>query len=322
MELLAKLGKKLDNTLPALLIGNIITSHLTNSPTPLQLGLAVLIEHSKELLKAYHDFGITCSYDELRRYKRSTTSAASKESELAGIKISENGLVQSVGDNFDQDISSQNGKIQTHSMALLLTQQDFIASLDNDQRELVKIPRLKNSELGSEIQYELEIIRYTGPKKPDPPAVSVKVKVMPLKVLARMVLAKGRAAEKDYPFLRDVVEKADSPEYNGYNTEATRSEGQSLQPITRAVYLPLIDLPPAKHDIMLTSMLKVKWLTEKTGQTFTLFTLDQQLYKIAVEVLWSLPELFPKNFIIRLGGMHLLMSFIGAVGNLMMERSD
>ena len=56
-------------------------------------------------------------------------------------------------------------------------------------------------------------------------------------------------------------------------------------------------------------------------QTFTLFTVDQQLYSIAVEIQWSLPELFPPNFIIRLGGMHLLTSFMGAVGNLMIDTS-
>ena len=131
-----------------------------------------------------------------------------------------------------------------------------------------------------------------------------------------MVLAGDRAAEKDFSFLTDIVEKDDTPEFNGYNTRKTRSEGQSLQPKTRAVYLPLIDLPPAKYDTVLTSMLQVKRLTEQTGQTFTLFTLDQQLYRIAVEIQWSLPELFPPSFIIRLGGMHLLTSFIEAVGNL------
>lgn len=153
----------------------------------------------------------------------------------------------------------------------------------------------------------MEISRYTGPQKPDPPADSVKVKVMPLRVLARMVLAGDRAAEKDFSFLTDIVEKDDSPEFNA----------QSLQPKTRAVYLLLIDLPPAKYDTMLTSMLQVERLTEPTGQTFTLFTLDQQLYRIAVEIQWSLPELFPPSFIIQLGGMHLLTSFIEAVGNLM-----
>ena len=66
-------------------------------------------------------------------------------------------------------------------------------------------------------------------------------------------------------------------------------------------------------------MFQVKRLTEKTGQTFTLFTVDQQLYRIAVKIQRSLLELFPPNFIIRLGGMHLPTSFMGVVGNFMTD---
>ena len=44
-----------------------------------------------------------------------------------------------------------------------------------------------------------------------------------------------------------------------------------------------------------------------------MFTADQQLYRVMVNVLWVHPEMFP-NF---LGGMHLLMSFVGCVITLM-----
>ena len=47
-----------------------------------------------------------------------------------------------------------------------------------------------------------------------------------------------------------------------------------------------------------------------------MFTADQQLYRLAVEVLWVHPERF-RNFHVRLGGMHTLMSFVGCVGTLM-----
>ena len=79
-------------------------------------------------------------------------------------------------------------------------------------------------------------------------------------------------------------------------------------------------MPPTEYDTMLTSMLQMKRLSESTGQPFTIFTLDQQLYRYAVEIQWALPDVFPPtSFIIRLGGMHMLMSFIGAVGNRMKE---
>ena len=79
-------------------------------------------------------------------------------------------------------------------------------------------------------------------------------------------------------------------------------------------------MPPAEYDTILTSMLQVKRLSEASGQPFTVLTFDQQLYRYAVEIQWACPDLFPpSSFLIRLGGMHMLMSFIGAIGNLMTE---
>ena len=60
-----------------------------------------------------------------------------------------NGLVQGVGDNIDQDISSQNGRMQTHSMALLLTQQGLEASVDKEDE--LEIPRLRKTKIRNEI---------------------------------------------------------------------------------------------------------------------------------------------------------------------------
>ena len=64
---------------------------------------------------------------------------------------------------------------------------------------------------------------------------------------------------KIFPFLTDIAEK-NIPQ-NSMDTTQGQAKGQSLQPKTRAVNLPLIDLSLAKYDTMLTSMLKVKRLT-------------------------------------------------------------
>ena len=69
---------------------------------------------------------------------------------------------------------------------------------------------------------------------------------------------------------------------------------------------------------MLTAMVRVQELTSQTGQTFSLLTCDQQLYRVAVHVSWDQPERC-KDMYLRLGGMHTLMSFAGAVGSLMAE---
>ena len=161
-DVLSKVSQKLNQTLPALLIGTIVTSVVQNLATPLQIALAVLLRDSKEHVKAFNDFGVTCSYDELLRFKKSVASAAHADLDLSGLKSGEDCLVQGVGDNFDQQISSQNGKVQTHSMALLMTQTERKGN-QSDAETL--IPRLSKSEMTKEIPYECEVSRYTGQKK-------------------------------------------------------------------------------------------------------------------------------------------------------------
>ncbi len=153
-----------------------------NLATPLQIALAVLLRDSKELVKAFFDFGVTCSYDELLRFKKSAAFTANANMDLAGLKREIDSLIQGVGDNFDQEISSQNGKLQTHSMALLMTRSDDKQSQD-DKEEL--IPRLSMSDMARQIPCDVEVCRYTGPKKPTPPERSMKVKVPTLAILAQ-----------------------------------------------------------------------------------------------------------------------------------------
>ena len=59
-----------------------------------------------------------------------------------------------------------------------------------------------------------------------------------------------------------------SPEFNGYNTRLCHEQGRSPEPKTKAIYLPLIDMPPAHPDTIMTAMSKAQQLTEKNWATF------------------------------------------------------
>ncbi len=95
INVLSSLSPKLDNTLPAVLIANIITSVLANHPTDLQISLAVLLRESKELVKTINSFGVTCTYDELLRFKKSVAVEAAKSAAVTAFNV-EDGLVQVV----------------------------------------------------------------------------------------------------------------------------------------------------------------------------------------------------------------------------------
>ncbi len=94
-------------------------------------------------------------------------------------------------------------------------------------------------------------------------------------------------------------------------------QGQGVKPHTKAMYTPLIDMTPSDPTTMKTTILEARRLTEKAGQVATIFTADLQLFCVGLNVKWADPELFGENFILRLEGMHFLMSYVGAVGVLM-----
>ena len=87
---------------------------------------------------------------------------------------------------------------------------------------------------------------------------------------------------------------------------------------TTVMYSPMIDRKPADHSTMRSAVKQSMYLTKQTGQTFTIFTADQQLYKLLIDIMWVYPEL-TTDFYSRLGGMHWLTSFVGSIGTLMMN---
>lgn len=314
MDLLASLSDNLNNTLPALLIGNIITSIISNKATNLQLALGNLIRDSKALINHIYQFRVTCSYDEILRFKKSAALAATKDIKLSGIHQGSMGLIQAVADNFDANISSQNGKLTTHSLAMLITQPKIASPDDQHPRE--SIPRIPKADMSKPNDFEIQVHRYQGPKRVPMPESCSRKNVLPLKVLCSSVISERRAKDLDVSFLNEVINNDSCPEYNGYNTRQTREQRVSMEPETRAVYLPLIDMPPSDPDTIMTALYEAKRLTNERGQKNAIFTSDQQLYKVAVDVQWAYPKEF-SDVIVRLGGMHMLMSFVGAVGALM-----
>lgn len=116
LDLLSGISPQLNGTVPAIVIGNIITAIVTGNPTDLQIALGVLIRGSKQVINQMYQFGVTCSYDEALRFNTSATVTAAGKMDRAGIVCADVDLVQI--------ISSQNGKMSTHSLAMLLAQKE------------------------------------------------------------------------------------------------------------------------------------------------------------------------------------------------------
>ena len=162
-----------------------------------------------------------------------------------------------------------NGKLSTHSLAVLLTQPSASSIYQEES-----IPRLNKTEMSKEFNYKFDIFRYNGPKKSKFPTQFLKKPVPSLKILAHEFLSQERARQHDFTFLKDIILSSNCLEFNGYNTCLHRVQGRSPELKTKAVYLPLIDMTPAHPDSIMTALIKAQQLTEKIGQHFTVFTAD------------------------------------------------
>jgi hypothetical protein len=310
-KLMMAISPKFEHSLSFRMIGNIVTSLVKSHSTDLQIALGVLLRNSKSLINAFHDFGVTCSYDETLRFRRSAATSAVSSKEVQGISPENNGMIQVIVDNFDADISSQNGKVSTHSLAMILTQPECESAISAPQ---TTITRLDRSCRRLPVEDISEIAEYTlRERKPAMPEQTFDLHALPSTEEMQVIT---KAEDTDFDFLRDIVTTPECPEFNGYNVKIHRSEGTKNAPKTNVAYMPLIDNPPSAPSTMMTAMLKAREICNGLGQKFVVLTADMQLYKIAVHIKWENKELF-SNVYLRLGGMHTLMSYVGSIGTLM-----
>ena len=122
--------------------------------------------------------------------------------------------------------------------------------------------------------------------------------------------------DTNFKFIKATLTQSNVPNYNGFCTAESRIGGKPLLPETKILYQPYIDEPPTDPSTILTAMEDAEKIANDAGQKYTVFTADQQLYAIVLNIISCNPERW-ESFIPRLGGMHWLMSFIVACGSLM-----
>ena len=142
----------------AVLISNIVTGVVTSKVSMLQVSLGLLVQ-KKQLIDRLHEYGVTASYNEIRRFKISVAAASAKQEQSIRLE-KEYGLIQGVSDNFDVTLSTQNRLKQTHSLATIITQNDTA----NEPRRQFVIPRVKRENLSTVKLHDIEIKTYIGEK--------------------------------------------------------------------------------------------------------------------------------------------------------------
>ena len=91
----------------AVLISNIIAGVVTSKVSMVQDAMGLLVQ-KKQLIDQLYEYGVTASYDEIRRFKISEAAASSKQEQSIRLEKGYR-LIRGVSDNFDALRSTQNG---------------------------------------------------------------------------------------------------------------------------------------------------------------------------------------------------------------------
>ena len=284
-DLLKAISPKFQNSLSDVLIGNIITSVVSNRTTSLQVALGLLANKNK-LIQHLFDYCITCSPDEIRRFKISAAADCAKKEVKNQISSKKGGLIQTVIDNYDTPISSQNGLEQTHSLATIVTQPEPInVSVERDTAET--FPRLKTSDLKDVELPSIQMHYYDGPKKPAMPEGASTYTVSSLRFLAHQAVSLNVSKDKDFEFL-SVICSGQEAEFSGFNTRLHRESGNTAKAKNKTLYRPLIDKNPSDPSTVLTTMMDSKRLVNEAGQEEVVITADQQIYRVMVDLTYDI----------------------------------
>lgn len=109
-----------------------------------------------------------------------------------------------------------------------------------------------------------------------------------------------------------VADPTRCPMWGGFNQTVVT---QGNFDISRIDILPFINHDPSQPGTLYSALSFVQQLSVRYNLGVSSVTFDQPLYSKATEIVESCPDL--TNVFIRLGGFHLIMSYMGSVGHIL-----
>ena len=297
--------------------------------TPLHLGLATQLHHENgksSIVDALNANGFSISYDELRKF----ITAASKH-EIAKsedgiyvpdgiIYISDGGQLIHEGDD-DVDINAEtiDGKNTFHLMARVVFQNQQVSEQTLDSVHIpvgsdksLKLTETECVKLTQSLPFEKPKQRQEPNRKTNAVELlnSIDCHDFDCKDIAWVLLrcmSRG-VIPSDFGI---ALPDQKVPFWTGFNSMLS----EKTNTVTIASYAPVIESEPADMATVYTTMRKSKETAITLGQSHAIQTLDQQLYAIAQQVKWSMPNEMKEN-ILRLGGFHTVCTFIACIGKI------
>ncbi|MBW0528211.1 hypothetical protein O181_067926 [Austropuccinia psidii MF-1] len=306
--LLAKTKRKEETRRKCAALGNAIIGIVRPRTfvSPLLCSLSLLIYRkyaSRHLIDLLANLGFCASYHEAQKLEMSAI-----DSVKPGFVVKKGGFNQFVFDNVDFNVCTIDGLNTLHAMGGIRC-----ITPSNSLEKGARIPRLKNMPLSHDVGKLGIIPLKTFQKRASLESVVVKRINVPEEVVH----------PQPFNVLWFVAKKLNIslPEWKGYMTTITTGDFSEK---TRVITLPFINAPPSNYDTVYTALqyaselIQLSQKDDENNKIKVIITFDQPLYWKAREIIATAsPDSQITNCIVRLGGFHLLMSFLGSIGYLM-----
>lgn len=303
------------------LVQNILFSSV-GLRTPQHVSLAIYVYHktkSKDLITVLNRLGLCISYTDLQRILTTVACDVVQETkdgkEYIPPNIIPGQFVQYAIDNLDfQECTLDGSSMHVTSMVMYQSEGDINTEL------------LKG---GSMCAVPIKIKRRSGlsPIRPD------------LQLTGRIKTLKRTMHSGSRPNLDWLLKQSENSDSYNLNRSLVMARicptkllevdidcptwkvfyasiEQRGRPITKIGYCPFLNSPPTDPNVVREALYLCMKASRQLGQEYTVVTQDEAVYEISYTLRRQCPEMF-SNVILRLGGFHLLMNYLGAVGKIM-----
>ena len=261
---------------------------------------------SKWLINELSRLGFSVSYDEVIRYKQSVIQSESLENTLT--EYLPGTFTQWVADNVDHNVATLDGEGTFHGMGIIAV------STPEDKTPLTLkarvITRQKRMRVNGLIKDKgVPIFPYISP--PNKGLASVFYKpiaqlqypyILPSMLCSNLLWHSGWVFSHAKP----------RPNRSGF-MQHIFCDSQNSVSKSEILYLPIIDLNPSDETCIFSTLLYIQRQARELNIPTPCITFDQPLWIKAVEIV----KAKSLNVVCRLGGFHVMMSFLGSIGSMM-----
>lgn len=265
---------------------------------PLQIGLGVQLHHhfaSRFLIDTLHQLGFCCSYQEVQRFL--SNAVMLHGTDIPGFS---GGFIQYAADNVDHNIRTLDGNNTFHGMGM-------IAAITPATKTSNPILRAKVTPSDMSRMGRVPILFHREESHATTAVTYQKLVTM---------TAQNPTADLDLIWKTSILFASPRPAWSGMMQFVQHGNHPGKSSF---VFLPMIDMSPSDATCIYSTL---KFLCEhaRRHDAIPIITFDQPLWWKALLIIESEPEGSDlSNIVLRLGGFHTEMSFVGSIGHLMAD---